>query len=114
MLRIDLGAHRSVRAARHQLASAGLALWLVPLAALVVASLGVNLGWVPRPALIATGLSAAFWMLLASAMRIPVGYGLLYPLGAIMTLYIGARSTWRGGRRVEWRGRVYGSEARSP
>jgi hypothetical protein len=46
-------------------------------------------------------------MLISYGMRIPVWYGLLYPLGAVMALYIVARSTWRGGRRVEWRGRVY-------
>ena len=56
---------------------------------------------------IATGLSAVFWMLISYGMKIPVWYGLLYPLGAAMALYIVARSTWRGGRKVEWRGRVY-------
>jgi len=94
--------------------AAAVAFWLIPPALLALAILGVDLGWLVRPALVATGLSAGFWTLLAYGMRIPVGYGLLYPLGAIMTLYIGARSTWRGGRRVEWRGRVYGTEARSP
>jgi hypothetical protein len=94
--------------------AAAVAFWLIPPALLALAILGVDLGWLVRPAFVATGVSAGFWMLLAYGMRIPVGYGLLYPLGAIMTLYIGARSTWRGGRRVEWRGRVYGTEARSP
>jgi hypothetical protein len=37
------------------------------------------------------------------------GYGLGYPLGALMALCIAARSTWRGERKVEWRGRTYGS-----
>jgi hypothetical protein len=40
-------------------------------------------------------------------MRIPIWYGLGYPLGAVMALYITLRSTWRGTRKVEWRGRVY-------
>ena len=40
-------------------------------------------------------------------MRIPIAYGLLYPVGSAMVLYIVLRSTWRGARRVEWRGRTY-------
>jgi prolipoprotein diacylglyceryltransferase len=40
-------------------------------------------------------------------MRIPIWYGLLYPLGALVALFIVLRSTWRGRRKVEWRGRVY-------
>jgi hypothetical protein len=58
-------------------------------------------------AVVATGLSALFWMLISYGMKIPPWYGLLYPVGALVALYIGARSTWRGARRVEWRGRVY-------
>ena len=61
---------------------------------------------------LATGLSALFWMLISYGMRIPVLYGLLYPLGALVALYIVARSTWRGERRVEWRGRTYGGPGR--
>ena len=57
-------------------------------------------------------LSAGFWMLICQGMRIPMRYGLAYPLGALMALYIVLRSTWRGSRRVEWRGRVYGKRDR--
>ena len=89
--------------------AAALVFWLAPLLVLLLVAAGVDLGPFLRPAILATGLSAAFWMLMSYGMRIPPGYGLLYPLGALMTLYIAARSTWRGGRRVEWRGRVYGS-----
>jgi chlorobactene glucosyltransferase len=78
--------------------------WLVPPVVLAATSGGG--AWAPAAAL-ATGLSAVFWMLMSYGMRIPVWYGLLYPLGAVMALYIIARSTWRGGRKVEWRGRVY-------
>jgi hypothetical protein len=46
---------------------------------------------------------------IAYGMKIPVVYGLLYPLGALMAIYIVLRSTCRGKRRVEWRGRVYGT-----
>jgi hypothetical protein len=50
-----------------------------------------------------------FWGLISYGMKIPVAYGPLYPLGALMAIYIVLRSTWRGERRVEWRGRVYGT-----
>jgi chlorobactene glucosyltransferase len=89
--------------------AAALGFWLVPPLVLLLGVAGVDLGAFARAALLATGLSAVFWMLISYGMRIPAGYGLLYPLGALMTLYIAARSTWRGGRRVEWRGRVYGT-----
>ena len=58
---------------------------------------------------VACGLSAMFWMLICYGMKVPVVYGLGYPIGALMVLYIVLRSTWRGGRKVEWRGRVYRS-----
>jgi hypothetical protein len=78
--------------------------WLVPPAVLAVAGASAGLG----PAMVvATALSALFWMLISYGMRIPAWYGLLYPIGALVALYIGARSIWRGARRVEWRGRVY-------
>ena len=87
---------------------AALAFWLVPPAALLGAMIA-GAGRVLAPALLATGLSMLFWMLMAYGMRIPVAYGALYPLGALMAMFIALRSTWRGGRRVEWRGRVYGT-----
>jgi hypothetical protein len=46
-------------------------------------------------------------MLISYGMKVPAPYGLLYPLGVLMTLYIVLRSTWRGRRKVEWRGRTY-------
>lgn len=76
--------------------------WLVPPAMLVFG----GDAW-RAAALLATGLSAGFWMLASYGMGIPAVYGLAYPLGGLMTLYIVARSVWRGGRRVEWRGRTY-------
>jgi chlorobactene glucosyltransferase len=83
---------------------AALLFWLLPPIVLGLAAAGGRLA--PAAAL-ATGLSAIFWMLMSYGMKIPALYGLLYPLGAAMTLFIAARSTWRGTRRVEWRGRVY-------
>lgn len=86
--------------------------WLLPPLVLLAAALGgAVVGLVPA-ALAAVGLSVAFWGLVSFGMRIPVAYGLLYPVGAVMATYIALRSTWRGGRRVEWRGRVYGTTGR--
>jgi hypothetical protein len=80
--------------------------WLVPPAALVVAAFSGGAPWVSA-AVLATALSALFWVTMSVGMRIPPWYGLMYPLGALVFLFIVARSTWRGARRVEWRGRTY-------
>ena len=80
-----------------------IAFWLVPPAALVLGA-GTRF-W--AAAWLATAASALFWTLMSYGMRIPLWYGLFYPLGAAVALYIAARSTWRGRRKVEWRGRVY-------
>jgi chlorobactene glucosyltransferase len=85
--------------------------WLAPPAVLIAAAVDPALGQVAPPALAATGLSALFWMLICYGMKIPVLYGLGYPIGALMALYIILKSTWRGGRRVEWRGRVYSDKS---
>jgi chlorobactene glucosyltransferase len=117
---IYLGGRRSfpgepaLRALAPAMVAAALAFWLIPPAVLVLGALGAGIGPLAAAACVATGLSAIFWGLISYGMRIPPGYGLLYPIGAMMALYITARSTWRGGRRVEWRGRVYGSQAPSP
>jgi len=78
--------------------------WLLPPVALGLTS---GAGGPGQAALAATGLSVLFWMLISYGMRIPILYGVGYPLGALVALYIAARSTWRGSRRVEWRGRTY-------
>ena len=83
--------------------------WLVPPAVLLVTG---GAGPWGAAALLATALSAGFWTLISYGMRIPLWYGLFYPLGAAMALYIVARSSWRGGRKVEWRGRVYRDDER--
>jgi chlorobactene glucosyltransferase len=83
---------------------AALFFWLAPPVALALSG---GEGVLGPAAVIATCLSLVFWGLISYGMRIPPGYALGYPLGAVMTLYIVARSTWRGARRVEWRGRVY-------
>ena len=84
-----------------------LTFWLVPPVALLAGALDGG----PSPLMWAgagaTVLSALFWMAMCRLMRIPVIYGIGYPVGALMALYIVARSTWRGSARVEWRGRTY-------
>jgi chlorobactene glucosyltransferase len=88
---------------------AALGFWLVPPVILLAGLLGAHIGGLAPAAAAAVGLSALFWGTLSFGMKIPVPYGLLYPLGTVMALFIVLRSTWRGQRRVEWRGRVYGS-----
>lgn len=85
--------------------------WLVPP---VVLAAGDAAGALGPSAMLATGASVLFWMLINAGMGIPPWYGLLYPIGALMGLYIGLRSILRGERRVEWRGRVYGSTSAPP
>jgi len=84
----------------------GIALWLLPPVALAGALAGVG-----EPPLLlwsacVVGLSALFWMTLTARMGAPVGYGLLYPLGACVGLWILVRS-WSRGSRVSWKGRDY-------
>ena len=62
-------------------------------------------GW--TPAIVATLLSLAIWIAIYHNERAPVGYALLYPLGAIAVAAIMLRSAWRGARRVQWKGRTY-------
>jgi hypothetical protein len=87
------------------------AFWLLPPAVLIATG---GTGGVGAAGLLATVLSAVFWMLISHGMRIPAWYGLLYPLGALVAMYIGARSAWRGGRLVEWRGRSYATGGPPP
>jgi len=85
--------------------------WLIPVIVLATGGLVPGLGEIASAAPTAVILSATFWMLICHGMRIPIIYGLAYPVGALMALYIILRSTWPGGRRVEWKGRIYGDRA---
>ncbi|MGH7510156.1 MAG: glycosyltransferase [Gemmatimonadales bacterium] len=86
---------------------AAMLFWLLPPALLAGSLFHAGLAELAPSALLATGVSAVFWMLICGGMEIPILYGLGYPLGALMALYIILRSSWRGSRKVEWRGRVY-------
>lgn len=57
-------------------------------------------------AVLTTGASALFWMLVTWRMQVPAAYGILYPLGAAAANWIFARAWVRGGT-VEWKGRRY-------
>jgi chlorobactene glucosyltransferase len=85
--------------------------WLLPPAVLLASVVHPRLSELAPAALLATVLSATFWMLICHGMEIPAWYGLAYPLGSLMALYIILRSTWRGSRRVEWRGRTYSDKS---
>jgi chlorobactene glucosyltransferase len=80
--------------------------WLLPPAALAFSRMpgGATYG---SAALLATTLSAVFWILVSHGMRIPWLYGVAYPLGALVMLGIMVRSVLRGRRAVEWKGRQY-------
>jgi hypothetical protein len=79
--------------------------WMLP-PAWLASSIAAGHGFAPA-ALLATALSAGFWMLISHGMRIPWPYGLAYPLGALVMLGIVVRSMLRGRRAVEWKGRQY-------
>ena len=104
--RISLGTNPLVRLLAPLLMAFNSIFWLAPPVALALTFAGVAPA-LAAPAAIATGLSVCFWSLISFGMQVPLWYGMLYPLGALMFLVILARSAWRGTRRVEWRGRVY-------
>jgi chlorobactene glucosyltransferase len=81
---------------------------LTPPVLLLTSLAGLTPGWTAAAALAAT-LQVIFWSLVSLGMRVPVWYGLIYPVGTLVGCYIFLRSTLRGARRVEWKGRVYGT-----
>jgi chlorobactene glucosyltransferase len=115
---IYLGGRRSfpeepvLRALVPVLLVAPMLFWLTPPMVLALAAGGAAL---PHglfgAAVLASALSAAFWILVSYGMKIPPWYGLAYPLGAAVALFIVARSVARGRRAVEWKGRTYRTSA---
>jgi chlorobactene glucosyltransferase len=84
---------------------AALAFWLAPLVALAAGA-----GW----ALGGVALSVIFWAIISASLRVPPWYGMLYPVGVLVTGYMVLRSALRGRQRIEWRGRSYSlGESRS-
>lgn len=80
--------------------------WVLP--PVVWAVLGVD------SAMIATLVSLVTWIEVYRQERAPIGYALLYPMGAVLVAYIMIRSAWRGARKVEWRGRLYRGGGNNP
>jgi hypothetical protein len=56
---------------------------------------------------VATALSLLIWLAIYHNEKAPIGYALLYPIGAIIVAGIMIRSAIRGARKVEWKGRTY-------
>lgn len=84
----------------------GVALWLAPPLAFVVAIAGVGDHALLHWSTVVCGVSVVVWVFFTSRMGAPAAYGLLYPVGALVGAYIFVRS-WAGGREVVWKGRRY-------
>ena len=90
----------------------GVLLWLVPPVVLVVALIGMAQEGTGTAstlfvwAAIAVTSNAALFAQFGARMGAPAWYGLLYPLGALVTSFIFLRS-WIRGRNVLWKGRRY-------
>ena len=87
-----------------------LLLWIMPPLVLLGAAAGLLGGaWLAWSGAV-VALSLVLWCAAAWRMGAPVRYGLLYPLGALVTAWIFVRA-WRRGGRVRWKGREYALEA---
>ena len=53
-----------------------------------------------------TGFGVAFWCLASTVMKSSPLYGLLYPVGSIVSAFIFVKS-WMAGSRIRWKDRVY-------
>src|SRR5207244_953643 len=80
-------------------------MWLPALVWIAPPLLWALFGW-PWTA-VATVISLVIWLLVYRVAGAPLGYALLYPVGAATVAYIMIRSALRGSRRIEWRGRSY-------
>jgi chlorobactene glucosyltransferase len=84
-----------------------LAVWVLPPAMLLAGLLtslvsGTAFAW----AALATTASLVFWGVMHAWMRVPPGYAVTYPLGALAAAWLFVRSAIRG-TRVAWKGRHY-------
>jgi chlorobactene glucosyltransferase len=86
--------------------AAGIGLWIAPPVVLVLALAGFGGSSLLVWSTTACALSVGIWSVFVREMDVPIGYALLYPVGATLGSYIFARS-WARGRRVEWKGRRY-------
>lgn len=109
--RRGLEGHPLLQAVGPYLVGGTFLVWLIPPMALLLQLLGFGF-WAHTPALVATGLSFAFWVIFSIGIGVPFYWGLLYPLGALGAFDIALRSAIRGGRKVEWKGRAYATSGR--
>ena len=84
---------------------------LLPFALSLAPPITLLLAWMAPMAVVvwaaaATLASLAFWAMVYWRIGEPIGYALLYPLGAALLLWIAVRAIVRG-RRVAWKGREY-------
>jgi hypothetical protein len=90
-------------------------LWVLPPLVLLSFLLSGAFGGPVPPiviwALAAIAAGVLFWTAVAGRVGAPAAYGLLYPLGMVVTGYITARS-WFLGSRITWKGRTYGGRSR--
>jgi len=84
-------------------------MWLPALFWLAPPILWLTTDW--HWAALATVISLVTWIAVYAKERAPVGYALLYPLGAAMVAFMMIRSALRGGRIIEWRSRIYSSKS---
>ncbi len=85
-----------------------LTFWVVPPGVLLVHGLlGAGHAGVLLWSAGATLTGALLWSGASWRFGVSPGYGLLYPLGALVVAWIALRSGIRGRRRVEWKGRSY-------
>jgi chlorobactene glucosyltransferase len=84
----------------------GIGLWVAPPGVLAIALAGIGGSSLLVWAATVCALSVLIWSVFLREMDLPLGWALLYPVGAAVGAYIFARS-WARGRRVEWKGRRY-------
>jgi hypothetical protein len=82
------------------------ALFLLPLAALVLGITTHRLPWLAFGVTAYGGATLLIGLILRSA-QVPLRYGLLHPLGAAVQAWIILRAVRRGTGRIEWKGRTY-------
>jgi hypothetical protein len=88
-------------------------LTLAPPIALAVALAAAAPPWVVLGAALALVAELATWGAVNRWMGVPIGYALLFPLGAIVFGVIAVQAIARGSR-VEWKGRAYVTTSRAP
>jgi len=88
-------------------------LTLAPPIALAVALAAAAPPWVVLGAALALVAELATWGAVNRWMGVPIGYALLFPLGAVVFVVIAVQAIARGSR-VEWKGRAYVTTSRAP